>query len=155
MSRSPNSYNPLHTEKHQNHYLEISVFCNQSVVIFWYHTSFFFFSNKYSYTSWHLPYLFGTVPLNYQQQSREMLTLQLLLFVVLVAQSCPTLCDLMDCSPQGSSVHEDSLSKNTRVGCHALLQGSLQPRDWIQVSYIAGEFFTVWATNETQEYWSG
>ena len=24
---------------------------------------------------------------------------------VLVAQSCPTLCDLMDCSPPGSSVH--------------------------------------------------
>ena len=23
-----------------------------------------------------------------------------------VAQSCPTLCDPMDCSPQGSSVHE-------------------------------------------------
>ena len=33
-----------------------------------------------------------------------------------------TLCDPMDCSPQGSSVHGDSLSKNTRVGCHALLQ---------------------------------
>ena len=26
--------------------------------------------------------------------------------VVLVAQSCPTLCDPMDCSPPGSSVHE-------------------------------------------------
>ena len=25
---------------------------------------------------------------------------------VLVAQSCPTLCDPMDCSPSGSSVHE-------------------------------------------------
>ena len=24
---------------------------------------------------------------------------------VLVAQSCPTLCDAMDCSPSGSSVH--------------------------------------------------
>ena len=41
----------------------------------------------------------------------------------LVAQSCPTLCHPMDCSPQGSSVHEDSPSKNTGVGCHALLQG--------------------------------
>ena len=29
----------------------------------------------------------------------------------------------MDCSPPGSSVHGDSLGKNTRVGCHALLQG--------------------------------
>ena len=38
-------------------------------------------------------------------------------------QSCPTLCYPMDCSPPGSSVHEDSKGKNTGVGCHALLQG--------------------------------
>ena len=38
-------------------------------------------------------------------------------------QSCPTLCDPMDCSLPGSSVHGDSPSKNTGVGCHALLQG--------------------------------
>ena len=42
---------------------------------------------------------------------------------VLVAQSCPTLCDPVDCSPPGSSVHGDSPGKNTGVGCHALLQG--------------------------------
>ena len=29
----------------------------------------------------------------------------------------------MDCSPPGFSVHGDSSSKNTGVGCHALLQG--------------------------------
>ena len=40
-----------------------------------------------------------------------------------VAQSCPTLCDPLDCSPPGSSVHGDSPGKNTGVGCHALLQG--------------------------------
>ena len=39
----------------------------------------------------------------------------------LVTQSCLTLCDLMDCSPPGSSVHGDSPGKNTGVGCHALL----------------------------------
>ena len=43
--------------------------------------------------------------------------------VCLVAQSCLTLCDPMDCSPPGSSVHEASPSKNTGLGCHALLQG--------------------------------
>ena len=44
--------------------------------------------------------------------------------VCLVAQWCPTLCDPVDCSlPGSSSVHEDSPSKNTGVGCHALLQG--------------------------------
>ena len=41
----------------------------------------------------------------------------------LVAQTCLTLCDPMDCSPPGSSVHGDYPGKNTRVGCHALLQG--------------------------------
>ena len=41
----------------------------------------------------------------------------------LVTQSCLTLCDLMDCSPSGSSVHGGSPGKNTGVGCHALLQG--------------------------------
>ena len=43
----------------------------------------------------------------------------------LVAQSCLTLCDPMGCSPPGSSVHGDSPGKNTRVGCHALLQEDL------------------------------
>ena len=38
-------------------------------------------------------------------------------------QSSLTLCDPMDCSPPGSSVHEDSPGKNTGVGCHALLHG--------------------------------
>ena len=39
----------------------------------------------------------------------------------LVAQSCLTLCDPMDYSPPGFSVHGDSPGKNTGVGCHALL----------------------------------
>ena len=43
--------------------------------------------------------------------------------VCLVAQSCPTLCDPMDCSPPGHSIHGDSPSKNTEVNCHFLLQG--------------------------------
>ena len=38
-------------------------------------------------------------------------------------RSCPTLCDPMDCSPPGSSVHGDPPGKNTGVGCHFLLQG--------------------------------
>ena len=40
----------------------------------------------------------------------------------LVAQSCPTVCNPMDCSLPDSSVHGDSPGKNTGVGCHALLQ---------------------------------
>ena len=41
----------------------------------------------------------------------------------LVAQLCPTLCNPVDCSPSGSSVHGDSPGKNAEVGCHALLLG--------------------------------
>ena len=33
------------------------------------------------------------------------------------------LCDPMDCSPPGYSVHGDSPGKNTGVSCHALLRG--------------------------------
>ena len=58
-----------------------------------------------------------------------------------VAQSCLTLCDPVDCSLPGSSVHGilqarilewvviSFSSKNTGVGCYFLLQGSSQPRD--------------------------
>ena len=43
---------------------------------------------------------------------------------VLVAQSCPTLCNPMDGSPPGSSVHIiPSQGKNTGMGSHSLLQG--------------------------------
>ena len=38
-------------------------------------------------------------------------------------QSCLTLCDPMDCSPSGTSIHGDSSGKNTGVGCPGLLQG--------------------------------
>ena len=47
----------------------------------------------------------------------------ILVYYCLVSQSCPTLCDPMDCTPSGSSVHGDSTGKNTKVGCHAILQG--------------------------------
>ena len=38
-------------------------------------------------------------------------------------QSCPALCNPMDCSPPGFFVYGDSSGKNTGMGCHALLQG--------------------------------
>ena len=43
--------------------------------------------------------------------------------LMLVTQSCPTLCDPRDCSQSSSSVHRDSPGKNTGVDCHVLLQG--------------------------------
>ena len=66
---------------------------------------------------------------------------------------CLTLCDAVDCSLPGSSIHGDSPNKNTGESFHALLQGSSQPRTQTQVSRIAGGFFTIWATREAREYW--
>ena len=74
----------------------------------------------------------------------------------LVAQSCLTLCDPMDCSPTGSSVHGDSPGKSTGVGCHALLQGIFPTRGlnpdlshcrWIlyQLSYQGSPGMLAWA----------
>ena len=48
----------------------------------------------------------------------------------LVAQSCLTLCDPMNCNPPGSSVHADSPGKNTEVGCHDLCQGIFPTQGW-------------------------
>ena len=62
----------------------------------------------------------------------EKITLQRYLCAVLclVDHSCPTHCDLMDCSPPGSFAHGDSPGKNTGVSCHAILRDI----------YKAGEF---------------
>ena len=46
----------------------------------------------------------------------------------LIAESCPTPCDPMDCSPQGSSIYGVSPTKNIGVDCHGLLQGIFPPQ---------------------------
>ena len=53
-------------------------------------------------------------------------------YLCLVAQSCQTLCDPMDCSPPASSVHRDFPGKNTGVGFMPSSRGSSQPRDRTQ-----------------------
>ena len=45
---------------------------------------------------------------------------------VLLTQFSLTLCDPMDCSPQGSSVHGISQARILGVGCHFLLRGIVQ-----------------------------
>ena len=62
---------------------------------------------------------------------------------VLLAQWCPTLCDPMDCSPPGSSVHEISQARILEWAAIPFSRGSSRPRDQTQVSWIAGRFFTV------------
>ena len=57
-----------------------------------------------------------------------------------VTQSCPTLCDPLDCSPPGSSVHGDSPGKNTGVGCHTLFQG-IFPKFHLIIKYVVISHF--------------
>ena len=42
----------------------------------------------------------------------------------------------------------DSLGKSTRVGCHALLQGTFPTQGQTWVSCIEGRWFTMWTTRE-------
>ena len=68
---------------------------------------------------------------------------------VLVPRSCPTLCDLMDCSPPGSSIHGIFQARILGWVAISFPRGSPRPRDWIHVSRIAGRLFTVWATRKS------
>jgi len=67
-----------------------------------------------------------------------------------VVQSCLTLCDPVDCSPPGYSVHGILQAIILEWVTISFSRGSSQPRDWTQVSCIAGRFFTIWATREAQ-----
>ena len=61
---------------------------------------------------------------------------------------CLILCDPMDCSPPGSSVHGIFQTGILEWVAIPFSRGSSQPRDWPQFSCIAGRFFTIWATRE-------
>ena len=64
--------------------------------------------------------------------------------IVKVAQLCPTLCD-----PTDYTVHGILQARILEWVAFRFSRGSSQPRDWTQVSHIAGRFFTSWATRET------
>ena len=67
---------------------------------------------------------------------------------VIVAQSCPTLCDPMDYSQPGSSVHGILQARILEWAAIPFSRGSSQPRHQTQVSHTVGRFFTFWATRE-------
>ena len=56
-------------------------------------------------------------------------------------------CEPMDCSPPGSSVHE--IFKATEWVAIPFCRGSSRPRNWTQVSCMAGRFFTICATKKS------
>ena len=73
----------------------------------------------------------------------------LLLVVVLVSQLCPTLYNTMNCSLPGSSIHGIPQVRILEWAVIPLSRGFSWPKDQTQVSHIAGRFFTVWTTRET------
>ena len=62
------------------------------------------------------------------------------------SQSCLTLCNPMD-----YTVHGILQATILEWVAFPFSRESSQPRDWTQVSHIAGGFFTRWATREAQE----
>ena len=73
---------------------------------------------------------------------------------MLVAQSCLTLCDPMNYSPPGSSLHGILQARILEWVAIPFSRESSRPRDQTQVSRIAGRFFTVCAARETHLSWS-
>ena len=65
-----------------------------------------------------------------------------------VAQLCPTLCNPMDCSLPGSSLHGILQARVLEWVAISFSRGSSQLRDWTQVSCIPGRCFNLWATRE-------
>ena len=62
------------------------------------------------------------------------------------------LCDLMDCSLLGSSVHGIFQARILEWVAIFFSRGSSRPRDWTQVSRIAGTHFTICTTWEAQVF---
>ena len=63
-----------------------------------------------------------------------------------VTQSCPTLCDPMDCSLPGSSLHGILQARVLEWGAISFSRGSSRPRDRTRVSRTPGRRFNLWAT---------
>ena len=70
------------------------------------------------------------------------------------AQLCPTLCDPMDCSLPGSSVHGISLARIQEQVAISFSRGSSWPRDWTHVSCIGRKILYLWATWEAHMTWT-
>ena len=75
----------------------------------------------------------------------------LFLSEVLVAKSCPSLWDPMDCSPPGSSVCGILQAKILDWLAIPFSRRSSQPRDQTWVSCTVGRLFPNWATSPIQQ----
>ena len=66
-------------------------------------------------------------------------------------KSCLTLFDPMDCNLPSSSVYGISQARILEWNATSFSRGSSPPRNWNQVSWIAGRFFTDCATREARK----
>ena len=64
-------------------------------------------------------------------------------YMYLVSQSCLTLCDPMDCSLRGFSIHGILKARIPEWFTISFSRGSSRPRDRTQVSCIAGRHFNL------------
>ena len=69
----------------------------------------------------------------------------------LVTKLCLTLCNPMNCSPPGSSVHRTLQTRILEWVAMPSSRGSSRPRNWTWISCNAGRFFTYWATREASK----
>ena len=69
-----------------------------------------------------------------------------------VAQSCPTLCDPVDGSPPGSSIHGILQARILECVAISFSRRSSRPRDRTRVSHIAGRRFNLWARELLRYY---
>ena len=74
---------------------------------------------------------------------------------VLVAQLCLTLCNPVECSPPGFSVHGILQTRILERVAYPLSRQSSWSRVRIWVSHIAGRFFAIWAIEEPWNSISG
>ena len=72
----------------------------------------------------------------------------------LVSKSYLTLCDPMDCSPPGFSVHGILQARTLEWFTIPFSRGSSWLREWTQVSSIADRIFTICATTEDFGPWA-
>ena len=67
-----------------------------------------------------------------------------------ITQSCPTLCNPMDCGLPGSLVHGIFQARVLEWVAISFSRGSSLPSDRTRISCIVGRRFTIWATRKAQ-----
>ena len=132
----------MHTAFHQNISIEFQEVCS---VVLWFERVALYLNNQTE--------AFGesSVPKTLSLLLSSVHSFYLIKFILKwseVAQSCPTLCDPMDCS----SVHGIFQARVLDWVAISFSRGSSWPRDQTWISHTEGRCFTVWATREAPKF---